>query len=57
MERFARAVVGGGLLLVAGLWLLDLFAARSAPWLVGAALAVLGVGGLAFGIGTEVRRP
>jgi integral membrane sensor domain MASE1 len=55
MERLVRAVVGGGLLLVAGLWLAVPFSAGSPPWLLGAALAALGVVGLAFGIGSEIR--
>lgn len=55
MERFVRAVVGGGLLLVAGLWLVVPFPAGSPQWLLGAALAALGLGGLAFGIGSEIE--
>lgn len=54
MEPFVRAIVGGGLLLLAGLWLAEPFAAGSPPWLVGAALAALGAGGLAFGIRSEL---
>lgn len=56
MERFVRAIVGGGLLLIAGLWLAAL-SAGSIPRLFGGALAALGVGGLAFGIGSEIERP
>lgn len=50
MERFARAIVGGGLALVAGLWIVALVAARSLPWAVGVALVLVGVVGLAGGI-------
>jgi hypothetical protein len=55
MERFVRAIVGGGLLLLAGLWLTVPVAPGSAPWLLGAALVAAGVCGLAFGIGTEIE--
>ncbi|MFB6281015.1 MAG: hypothetical protein ABEH40_03245 [Haloferacaceae archaeon] len=57
MERFVRAVVAGGLLLLAGLWLAEASAAGSPPWLGGAALAALGAGGLAFGVYSELSVP
>lgn len=53
-ERFARLLVGGGVALVAGLWLLTLADAWSLPWVGGIALALGGVGGLADGIGSEL---
>lgn len=49
MERFAQALTGGGLALVAGLWLAELSTTGSSPWLAGVLLAVLGTGGLLFG--------
>lgn len=55
MERYVRFVVAGGVALVAGLWLGTLSALGSPPWLAGAALAVLGCGGLAFGIGSQLE--
>lgn len=55
MERFVRAITGGGIALVAGLWVLTLFDARSPPWLLGVGLVLLGLVGLAAGIWTEVE--
>lgn len=55
MERFVRAIVGGGLALVAGLWALSLSSPLTGPWLVGALLAILGTGGLAAGIGSRIE--
>lgn len=53
-ERFVRLIVGGGGALVAGLWTVTLAPAGSPAWLLGIALALLGVGGLAAGIGSAV---
>lgn len=55
MERFVRLLLGGGFALVAGLWTLRLTGGWRAPWLVGAALVALGIGGLAVGIGSELE--
>lgn len=55
MERFVQLVVGGGVSLVAGLWLVELTAMGSGTWLVGMALAVGGAGALAYGIGGGAR--
>jgi len=55
MERFVQFVLIGGVALVAGLWLARLFAAGSPLWMLGAALAALGVVGLLFGIGIEIE--
>lgn len=55
MERFVQLIVTGGVALVAGLWLVRILDAGSPPWLVGAGLVVLGVGGLASGIWSEVE--
>jgi hypothetical protein len=55
MERFVQAIVSGGLGLVAGLWLttlLDGVLLRGLGW----GLVLLGVAGLAWGIGQKVER-
>lgn len=54
VERFVELVVLGGIALVAGLWIVALFPSGSLPWAIGVALALLGVGGLAGGIRSEV---
>lgn len=54
MERFVQLIVGGGLGLVAGLWLVTLFGRWSLLWLLGAALVLLGVAGLGRGIWSQV---
>jgi hypothetical protein len=54
MERFVTLVVAGGLTLVAGLWTVEL-APDVTLSLAGAALALLGVAGLAAGIGDELE--
>ena len=54
VERFVRLIVGGGLALVAGLWVATLSAVPSPPWLFGAALALLGTAALAAGINHEL---
>jgi small-conductance mechanosensitive channel len=54
MERFARAIVASGVALLAGLWVVTLSATASPAWLAGAALAAVGVGGLAAGIWMEL---
>lgn len=54
VERFVRLIVVGGLALVAGLWVAALSNAWSLPWLLGAALVLLGIGGLTAGIRSEL---
>ncbi|MDY7081795.1 MAG: hypothetical protein SXQ77_05165 [Halobacteria archaeon] len=54
MERFVELIVAGGLALVAGLWLVEFTEFSSLPWILGVALSLLGVGGLARGIWSEV---
>lgn len=54
MERFVRLIVGGGIALVAGLWIATLAGTGSGPWLLGVALVVVGVGALAGGIWWEI---
>ncbi|MFC7771404.1 hypothetical protein [Salinirubellus litoreus] len=56
-ERFVRLVVAAGLALVAGLWVAALSTAWTPPWSLGVVLALLGVGGLAAGIRSELDYP
>jgi len=56
VERFVRLICGGGVLLVAGLWIATLSTAPSAPWLLGVASALVGLGGLAAGIRSGIDR-
>jgi hypothetical protein len=56
IERFVRVVVGGGVALVAGVWVVALPSPRSSPRLLGAALVLVGVGGLAAGIRNGLDR-
>lgn len=56
MERFVRMILGGGIALVAGLWIATLSGTWSVPWLLGAALVLLGLGGLGGGIRSELDR-
>lgn len=55
MERFARALVAGGLALVAGVWLFRLQPAGPASRYGGAALAIFGALALAAGIWMEIE--
>ncbi|MFB6093203.1 MAG: hypothetical protein ABEK02_09355 [Haloquadratum sp.] len=57
MEPFVRWIVGGGVALVAGLWLARLTASRSRLWILGVALAVVGIAGLTVGIGAQIEYP
>ena len=54
MERFVRTLVAGGLALLAGLWVVASVERWSALWLLGIALALAGVVGLAAGIRDEL---
>ena len=54
IERFVQLIVGGGVALVAGLWMATLARAWSSLWLLGLLVVVLGVGGLAGGIWSQV---
>jgi len=56
MERFVQVIVAGGLSFVAGLWLVELFPVGSGAWVLGGGLALLGVGGLGYGIWTPLDR-
>lgn len=55
VERFVHLVVGGGVCLVAGLWAMELGANSQAIWGGGVVLTVVGIGGLAAGIWTEIE--
>ena len=54
-EGFVRLVVAGGIALVVGLWAVHLGAAGTAPWLVGAGLALVGAMSLAAGIWSQIE--
>jgi len=54
-ERFVRLIVGGGIVLVAGLWIVTLSTLWSVHWLVGIALAVLGTVWLLGGIVSQIE--
>lgn len=54
MERFVLAIVVGGVVLVAGLWLVGLFGTRHPAWLIGLGLILTGSAGLSWGIWTEL---
>lgn len=53
-ERFVRLIVGGGIALVGGLWIVTFARLWSSAWIVGAALVLLGIGGLVGGIWSEI---
>ncbi|SDR34775.1 hypothetical protein [Natronobacterium texcoconense] len=55
MERFVQAIVAGGIALVAGLWLVELFEWWSLAWLAGVVLAVVGTGSVFAGIFSELE--
>lgn len=50
MERFVLAMTGGGLALVAGLWLTTLTPDGSTAEVLGIGLVLLGIGGLSYGL-------
>ncbi|ELZ05106.1 MULTISPECIES: hypothetical protein [Natrialba] len=54
MERFVTLIVAGGLCLLAGLWLAELVAVGSPPWIAGAALALCGTVAILAGIRREL---
>ncbi|WP_336363658.1 hypothetical protein [Halalkalicoccus salilacus] len=55
VERFVWLIVGGGIALIAGLWLVAFFDAWSIAWLAGAGLALLGAGSLGGGIDSRIE--
>lgn len=54
MERFVQWITGGGLALVAGLWLVTLPQAGWVPWGLGLVLVVSGLGSLAYGLWVRI---
>jgi hypothetical protein len=54
MERFVKFVVGGGLLLVAGLWGAEVAAPQAPTWLLSVAVAALGCVAVLTGIWLEL---
>lgn len=54
MEWFVRFIAGGGIALVAGLWLVTPFVPGGGKWALGAALVVVGTVSILAGIGSEV---
>lgn len=56
MERFVRLVAGGGVTLLAGLWVLEFTAALSVPWTAGLVLSGAGAIALAAGVATPLDR-
>ncbi len=55
VERFAQLIVGGGVVLVASLWVVAFVETWSVVWLLGIILALLGAGGVVAGIGSEIE--
>ncbi|KYH25115.1 hypothetical protein HAPAU_26980 [Halalkalicoccus paucihalophilus] len=55
MEQFVQSIVGGGVVLLCGLWIGAFSAAYSGVWLLGAVLVLFGLGGLTYGIGREIE--
>lgn len=54
MEQFVQLIVGGGIALVAGLWIVALSVRWSMPWLLGVSVVLFGIGGLVGGIRSEL---
>jgi hypothetical protein len=55
MERFVRALVAGGVVLVAGLWIVTLVDRGSPSWVLGAAMSLVGVVALGVGIESQIE--
>jgi hypothetical protein len=55
VEQFVRAIVAGGISLVAGLWLVSLFEVATLLWILGTILVAGGIAGLGFGIRSELE--
>jgi len=56
VNRFVRFVVAGGPALVVGLWILEILPRSSPAWWIGLSIAVLGAGGLIYGITSALDR-
>lgn len=54
VEQFVQLIVGGGIALAAGLWIIALSARGSIPWLLGVAVVLFGIAGLVSGIRSEL---
>jgi hypothetical protein len=54
MERFAKLVASGGIVLLAGLWGAELATPASSAWLAAAAVAAIGCAVVLAGIRTEL---
>lgn len=57
MERFVRFIIGGGITLLAGLWLLTLSTRLTSIWLLGLVATILGIGMLGAGIRDGLHTP
>lgn len=55
IERFVQLILGGGLGLVAGLWIVELMPRDSGIWLLGILLAFLGAIAILAGIASELN--
>lgn len=55
MERFVQFVVGGGIIMLAGLWITGFTEAWTPGWLTGAAIALLGFSVILWGIWSQVE--
>lgn len=55
VERFVQVIVTGGISLIGGLWLARLSPFDSTGWWIGVGLVAVGIGALAWGIGSEVE--
>jgi len=56
MERFVQALTGGGLALVAGLWVIAVASAGTPAWAGGFILTLFGIGGLGYGLWDALER-
>lgn len=54
VEGFVKLIVAGGLAMVAGLWLKALLVPGSTGWVLGVAVALIGIGSLGWGIWSQV---
>lgn len=54
MERFVQFVVMGGAVMLAGIWFTRFTEAWTSSWMLGAAAAVLGGGGILWGVWSQV---
>lgn len=54
IDGFVRRIVGGGIALVTGLWLVALFDTLTAGWVLGVVLVGVGLVGLGTGIWSEI---